>query len=534
MNLSHYNQINLLGADIMLEGLLEESDRSYTILREIAPLIKDTDFEDMYKEGGRPPVSPRVLLLTTIMQYLERLPDRAAAENLRFRLDWKIAFSLPIDFEGIHHTTLVYFRDRLLENKKASLAFDKILEHLKEVGLVKRKMKQRIDSTHIIGNVRELSRIELLHETLRLFCKEANSYLVNVDKKLKGYLELYSEKISIKGISDAQKRKLIKDAGQTMRAFIELSRHKSFEDIQHLDSYKTLVTVFEQNFEDSPDPDDGPKLIKIATGKDHISSPHEAEARFGNKGKKKWLGYKAQVVETVSEEEDGVNFITHIEVNNTTDFDGAVVEEIVEDLVDKEVEPSELYGDTHYNTGDNIRSLNKKDIEIKGPVMPISENRKERNKGFKVLEEERKAICPEGVESKRYSEQRNGLIYIAFPREACDECPRRAICKPEKYGRIYTARPQDKEVTKRRREMETEEFKKDMHKRNGVEGTISGLVRGQGARRSRYRGKAKTNLHLKLAGATANILRLHRYREIKRKNVEKQMMEEFKKLLKTA
>jgi len=513
---------------------LEESDRSYTILREIAPLIKDTDFEDMYREGGRPPVSPRVLLLTTIMQYLERLPDRAAAENLRFRLDWKIAFSLPIDFKGIHHTTLVYFRDRLLENEKASLSFDKILEHLKKPGLVKRKMKQRIDSTHIIGNVRELSRVELLHETLRLFCNEAKHQLKNIDKKLAGYKELYSEKISIKGISEAQKSRFIKDAGQAMRAFIEPGRQKPFKDVQLLESYKTLVTVFEQNFEDSTDPDEGPKLIKIATGKDHISSPHEPEARFSNRGKKKWLGYKAQVVETVSEEEDDVNFITHIEVNEATDFDGDAVDGIVDELNDKEVEPAELYGDTHYNTGDNIRSLNKKDIDLKGPVMPVSRERKDKNKGFEIDRNEKKAICPEGVESKRFNDQRKELISASFPEEACDKCHRREICKPEKRGKIYTTKPDDEVLNARREEMETEEFKKDMHKRNGIEGTISGLVRGQGIRRSRYRGKTKTNLHLKLAGATANILRLHRYRKIERKNIERQMLEEFEKLLKAA
>jgi len=63
-----------------------------------------------------------------------------------------------LDFGGIHPTTLVYFRDRLLANDKASFAFDKVVEHLVAAGLVKKGAKQRIDSTHIIGNVRELSR----------------------------------------------------------------------------------------------------------------------------------------------------------------------------------------------------------------------------------------------------------------------------------------------------------------------------------------------------------------------------------------
>ena len=59
--------------------------------------------------------------------------------------------------------------------------------------------------------------------------------------------------------------------------------------------------------------------------------------------------------------------------------------------------------------------------------------------------------------------------------------------------------------------METPEYKLEMHRRNGIEGTLSGLVRGQGMRRSRHRGKNK--LQLKFTGAAANILRLHRQRQ---------------------
>ena len=53
-------------------------------------------------------------------------------------------------------------------------------------------------------------------------------------------------------------------------------------------------------------------------------------------------------------------------------------------------------------------------------------------------------------------------------------------------------RPESDLLKERRALMETDEFKIDMHKRNGIEGTLSGLVRGNGMRRSRFRGKAKT------------------------------------------
>ena len=122
-DLSSYDQRNLFSTDQTVSGFLEPDDLCWTIKREIVPLIKDSDFEKMYKDGGRTPISPRILVLTLLMQFLERLPDRAASWNLKFRLDWKIAFELAWDFGGIHPTTLVYFRDRLIENEKCCVLF---------------------------------------------------------------------------------------------------------------------------------------------------------------------------------------------------------------------------------------------------------------------------------------------------------------------------------------------------------------------------------------------------------------------------
>ena len=211
-----------------MDDFLRSDDICFTIQKEIAPLVDVTDFEEMYREGGRPPVSPRILILVLIMQYIERLSDRAAAANLRYRLDWKIAFGLELDFAGIHPTTLVYFRDRLLASNRASYAFDKVLGHLGNVGLIKKNAKQRIDSTHVIGLVRELSRIELLHEGLRVFCQEIEHYKSQLSSSvLVDHLEYYSDKISIRGISDAQKERFVNDAGRAMQGFIAWSASTS-------------------------------------------------------------------------------------------------------------------------------------------------------------------------------------------------------------------------------------------------------------------------------------------------------------------
>ena len=502
-----------------MDDFLKSDDICYIIQHEISPLIKVADFEEMYSEGGRPPVSPRLLILVLIMQYIERLSDRAAASNLRYRLDWKIAFSLDLDFAGIHPTTLVYFRDRLLANNRASYAFDVVLDHLSKVGLVKKNAKQRIDSTHVVGLVRELSRIELLHETLRVFCNDIEQYKsILSTSSLIEKMEYYSEKISIRGISNAQKERFISDAGQAMQAFIAWSESQSIEEIAKRKSFEILVTVFSQNFitEDGspPDPNRPVKLKKIATGKDHVSSPHEPEARYANKGKTQWLGYKAQVAETIGEQLDDINFITFIDVNDAPDHDGAVVKDFIDDQESRKILPSAVYGDTHYNSSDNIVSAAIKGVELKGPVAPVPGKKPNSKSGKFSVNEELSIICPEGHKASTSHQWTDGRVTRKFAKDICNICSEIDNCIPGKSGNSVVIRPESDLLRNRRNLMETESFKREMHQRNGIEGTLSGLVRGQGMRRSRHRGKAKLQLQLKFTGVAANILRLHRKRQI--------------------
>ena len=58
--------------------------------------------------------------------------------------------------------------------------------------------------------------------------------------------------------------------------------------------------------------------------------------------------------------------------------------------------------------------------------------------------------------------------------------------------------------------MQFSEFKKEMHRRNGIEGTQSELVRGYGLRYARYRGFVKVRLQNYLIGAACNLRRLCR------------------------
>ena len=59
------------------------------------------------------------------------------------------------------------FRARLAEHGLERVAFDRLLAHCREAGLVAAGGKQRTGSTHVISAVRDLNRLELTGESVR-------------------------------------------------------------------------------------------------------------------------------------------------------------------------------------------------------------------------------------------------------------------------------------------------------------------------------------------------------------------------------
>ena len=134
---------------------------------ELGVLYEDADFAALFPTRGRPAISPWRLALITIFQFLEGLPDRQAADAVRARLDWKYALGLELTDPGFDFSVLTEFRTRLIEGNQEQLLLDKMLAHFKQRDLLNLRGKQRTDSTHVIGAVRSLRRLEFLVETLR-------------------------------------------------------------------------------------------------------------------------------------------------------------------------------------------------------------------------------------------------------------------------------------------------------------------------------------------------------------------------------
>lgn len=129
---------------------------------------------DLERTGLRRLVSERrttwalILAFVTVFQFIEKLPDRQAAEMMRVRQDWKYALHLPLEYEGSNFSVLSEFRDRLLQGQAEGRVFEELVEQIRALGLIKERGKQRSDSIAMLTRVRWLSRLEVAVETLQL------------------------------------------------------------------------------------------------------------------------------------------------------------------------------------------------------------------------------------------------------------------------------------------------------------------------------------------------------------------------------
>jgi transposase len=124
---SRDQQGSFYDADYICEQLIPQ-DSFYRKFREIVwPLIKDEDFESMYcKDNGRPPISPSLLAIATILQFHKNLSDREMERACMYDIEIKYALGLRLDERPFDHSSLGDFRKRLLENGKEKEIFDRI------------------------------------------------------------------------------------------------------------------------------------------------------------------------------------------------------------------------------------------------------------------------------------------------------------------------------------------------------------------------------------------------------------------------
>jgi transposase len=143
----------------------------------LGPLFADEDFlggrmAGMFPERGQPGLSPALLAMVTVLQFLHHLSDREAVAAVADRISWKYALGLELEATGFDASVLSEFRDRLAQGDRADGLLEIVLDRLKAAGLIRAGQAVRTDSTHVIAAVRQLNRVEHAGEALRAALEE--------------------------------------------------------------------------------------------------------------------------------------------------------------------------------------------------------------------------------------------------------------------------------------------------------------------------------------------------------------------------
>ena len=473
--------------------------------------------EALYCENnGRPAIDPVLLCGVTLLQFMEKVSDRRAAEQVAYHLGWKYALDLELPYEGFHPTVLVYFRDRLEEHQAERVMFDGIVDLLIELGLIKRAGKQRIDSTHILGYVKEMSRLECAVETLRLGLEELAGV---VGGKRPDFWErlwtLYVQSEVGWRLSQAERDNRFRQCGQDMQEVVEWI-DKSDAKLSEMESIKLLRRVFGEQFEVV----EGSLQSRRTIPSRSVHKPHDPDAHYADKGSKQWIGYKVHVVESVDPQqpakvkaEPGEHFITEIITTEAAENEKTgLAEALKRQQQHHEIKPAAIYADAGYVTESTLAQAEGSAMKLLGPTRPDPHKGPYNADGFTVDVENQRAVCPQGKTSTQCSHIKDrymGSEYYRFEwGSQCDSCPMQQQCTRAKSGRrILVVGLRHDLVEQRRKEMKQAEFSRSMYPRNGIEGTHSELVRGHGLRQTKYRGLSRVSLSHYFMAAACNVKR---------------------------
>ena len=277
---------------------------------------------------------------------------------VRSRIDWKYLLSMELTDSGFNYSVLSEFRSRLLARKKEALLLEKLLTHLKELGMLKARGQQRSDSTHVLAAVRQLNYLEQVCETMRA----ALNALADVAPKWfrriapKEWILRYgrrSEDDSLPQKGEGRAAYLLQvgqdgfflldaleSAPKEARALPQVaylrevwSLHYVRENISD-DPGKPHLMVRQTTLEEKPAPAERPE------------SPYDPAVRYANKGKTKRVGYKVHVSESC--DENLPRFLTHILTTEAGEHDLHAVPEIHKALAKKELLPRRHLVDSGY------------------------------------------------------------------------------------------------------------------------------------------------------------------------------------------
>jgi transposase len=386
-----------------VEPLLGEGSLYQFVGQEIGKILTDDDFEAMYASDGRSGINPVVLSLVTVFQFVEKLPDRAAAQMAVMRLDWKYALRQELGWKGFHYSDLCNFRKRLMQHDRENQVFEKVVAYLREQGYIKAGGPQRTDSTHILGAVRALSTIDLARETIRVALRALSSSDAPWTLRYlpASFVETYAPKQCFEWKRKEDLPQALQTAARDGAWLLAQVKQQGTPALQALSEVKLLRRVLNEQFAKSKE-----NLTYTPTGPyrgNFIVTPYDVDCRRSVKRETHWIGYRCQVTETIATANQS-RFITDVLLTAAPNPDNQHLTTIQQRLTKRQIPPDRQYVDQGYMSAANLAASQKANVKLRGRLLPDTAGKTPgfRLADFKVDIANQDVICPDGKHALRF------------------------------------------------------------------------------------------------------------------------------------
>jgi len=544
--------------------------------REILPMLleAEADFSGLYHGVlGAPNKAVAELLGILILKEFHDYTDEQTLEAVEFNLQWQYALQLGVSEAYVCQKTLHNFRDRLVQSEKHQRLFHQLTGRIIDrFGLD--TSRQRMDSTQVVGAMKQLSRLGLFTQTIETFLfklQRMGAKDAKVAALVAGLPQRFHERYLDRAgyFSDSRSslasRRLDACARDLwalidrFRGHAKISRLKQYRHLQRLfneqcelssppspESVESLAVsppsgttnasssgsssseaAVRESEEASPSPAVSPTDPEGASSTDpeadvrlkepqtiaatSLQNPSDPDATYGHKGK----GYQLQLVETCGSD-NPFQVLTTLQLQGAHESDQTATLPLLKTLEDQKRNPQVAFADSNYISGENIVAAQAMGVDLHGPLpgsAPDPARLTLDDFGFDPTDQQVEA-CPGGQAPLRQEKARKGPGRRAyFARTGCEGCPRAAACPTylNQTERCLRWTSAQLATARRRHEQDTPAFKEAYKIRSGMEATISEDKNGHGMGRLRVRGQPAIDLVATFKAVAINVKRTLNY-----------------------
>jgi hypothetical protein len=315
----------------------------------------------LYGTTGRPNFSVARLVGLCLLQEWNDMSDQEALDAYSFDLRWRYALDVSDEEDYLSRRSLVEFRRRLVakdpEMKLIRTIFDTIRDSaIRRLGLS--SANQRLDSTHIISNIRVRGRAALFSNTLDLFLKSLNEeQMSRVPEAIRTWHATEPE--GWFGLGPAEHTVKLEELAQYLYELIIV-----FEKDELGEPYELLKRLFSEQCEVKSSSDEQPPKVEVKKKSKGaaLQSPYDPDASCGHKGP----GYSLHVSETCTN--STTEIITDYEVHGAARSDIGKALSVIERLDAAGCKPETLFADGGYPSVPSALKVIEQGIEFITPV----------------------------------------------------------------------------------------------------------------------------------------------------------------------